>query len=209
VSGSRSAPLRWQAGGGVADCGPGSSGPCMWRGFCDRREADFFVPGLVVRVPMVALCVVGVLGCGGVSVPANEGSTMESGVSVSESAVVEPGWLLPDELDGLHGQMTAELVEEHLPGELDCRSDLCGGVVPFVLEAATESSYSHFEFYFDVDGARPLYQVVGVPRAGWEPTPLVAMRVDSAGVSLGTGAGHRLRVQVVAGRVVWTWERTQ
>ena len=37
---------------------------------------------------------------------------------------------------------------------------------------------------------------------------MVGMRVDGEGLSLGTGDGHRLHVQVIAGRVVWTWERT-
>ncbi|MBU6161947.1 MAG: hypothetical protein KGO50_12595 [Myxococcales bacterium] len=133
---------------------------------------------------------------------------MHSALGDPGSVVAEPDWMLPEELEGLHGEMTPELVEEHLPGELDCRRDLCGGDVPYLLEASTESSYSHYEFYFDVDGARPLYQVIGVPRAGWEPTPMVGMRVDGEGLSLGTGDGHRLHVQVIAGRVVWTWERT-
>jgi hypothetical protein len=177
-------------------------------GFARGLSQTLLNPGQVVRVATVALWIAGIAGCGGVAVPAASPAP-DSDVQVSESIGVVPPLLLPAELDGLHGQMTADVVDEQYLGKLGCERDVCGGAVPFVLEAAPDSTYSHYEFYFDVDGARPLYQVVGFPRAGWEPAPMVGLGMDSAGLSLRTGDGHAVRVQVMNGRVVWTWERAR
>ena len=160
-----------------------------------------------MRFPFLVVAGVSLAGCGGTATQVP--STAEPTDNGQPPTVVESADVLPDELDGLHGSMTAEGVEDHLATDLDCETDVCGGSVPYVVQASPESEFSHYEFYFDIDGARPLYQVIGMPRMGQQQEPMVGLQVGEGGLSVQTADGHTLRVHREGGRTVWTWERSR
>jgi hypothetical protein len=179
----------------------------MWRGFCESSLVAHSHLDCPMRFPFLLIAGVSLAGCGGTSSQAPGDPELTD--NAQPPPMLESADVLPDELEGLHGHMTAEGVEDHLETELDCGTDLCGGPVPYVVQASPESQFSHYEFYFDIDGARPLYQVIGMPRMGQQQEPMVGLLVGEGGLSFQTADGHTVRVHREGGRTVWTWERSR